>query len=34
MYDSYRMAVSVTIVIASAVAFNISWNLSLLTWPW
>jgi hypothetical protein len=34
MHDSWRIAFGVTIVIASVVAFLISWNISLLTWPW
>jgi hypothetical protein len=34
MYDFSSIAVGVTIVVASVVAFNISWNISLLTWLW
>jgi hypothetical protein len=34
MFDSYSVAFGVTIVIASAIAFAISWNLSLQYWLW
>jgi len=34
MYNFSRMTVGVTIVIASVVAFMISWNMSLMNWLW
>jgi hypothetical protein len=34
MYDFSRVAVVVTIVIASVIAFMISWNMSLMKWLW
>jgi hypothetical protein len=34
MYDFSGIAFGVTIVIASVIAFMVSWNMSLVNWPW